>query len=233
VIQRPRAAARCGAGRNVADELTHEQPRRRVHNALFRYLSLGHVFVANMTGNVVSSASRWPVLARSQLWPAFSLCWPSLSVRRWAGGGPRAERCTAVHCWLPPRRFRRAWFWPLPSLQAPPGLQVRLRALMLIGLLALAMGGQKAVVRRLAVPDLTTTVLTLTVTGLVADTTSQSVRGRRLISVLAMLGGALAGGVFGALDRRRCAALVGGSTAGRPSTGACLASGRPQSQAWR
>jgi hypothetical protein len=43
--------------------------------------------------------------------------------------------------------------------------------LMLIGLLALAMGGQNAVVRRLAVPDLTTTVLTLTVTGLVADTT--------------------------------------------------------------
>jgi hypothetical protein len=68
--------------------------------------------------------------------------------------------------------------------------------LTLIGLLALAMGGQNAVVRRLAVPDLTTTVLTLTVTGLVADTTSQSVRRRRLISVLAMLGGALMGGVL-------------------------------------
>jgi len=49
--------------------------------------------------------------------------------------------------------------------------------LTLIGLLALAMGGQNAVVRRLAVPDLTTTVLTLTVTGLVADTTDPSVRG--------------------------------------------------------
>jgi hypothetical protein len=32
------------------------------------------------------------------------------------------------------------------------------------------MGGQNAVVRRLAVPDLTTTVLTMTVIGLVADT---------------------------------------------------------------
>lgn len=68
--------------------------------------------------------------------------------------------------------------------------------LTLIGLLALAMGGQNAVVRRLAVPDLTTTVLTLTVTGLVADTTAPSVRGRRLISVLAMLAGALTGGVL-------------------------------------
>ena len=86
---------------------------------------------------------------------------------------------------------------------------------MLIGLLALAMGGQNAVVRRLAVPDLTTTVLTLTVSGLVADTTSQSVRGRRLISVLAMLGGALTGWCLVALGRPRRAALAGGSTAGR------------------
>ena len=66
----------------------------------------------------------------------------------------------------------------------------------MIGLLALAMGGQNAVVRRLAVPDLTTTVLTLTVTGLVADTTAPSLRGRRQISVLAMLAGALTGGVM-------------------------------------
>lgn len=58
------------------------------------------------------------------------------------------------------------------------------------------MGGQNAVVRRLAVPDLTTTVLTLTVTGLVADTSSSSVRARRVISVLAMLAGAFAGGVL-------------------------------------
>jgi uncharacterized membrane protein YoaK (UPF0700 family) len=68
--------------------------------------------------------------------------------------------------------------------------------LLLIGLLGLAMGGQNAVVRRLSVPDLTTTVLTLTVTGLVADTTPQSVRGRRVVSVLAMLAGALIGGVL-------------------------------------
>ena len=58
------------------------------------------------------------------------------------------------------------------------------------------MGGQNAVVRRLAVPDLTTTVLTLTVTGLVADTTRPAVRARRMMSVLAMLAGALAGGAL-------------------------------------
>jgi uncharacterized membrane protein YoaK (UPF0700 family) len=68
--------------------------------------------------------------------------------------------------------------------------------LTLIGLLAVAMGGQNAVARRLAVPDLTTTVLTLTFTGLVADATSTSVRIRRLVPIVAMLGGALIGGVL-------------------------------------
>ena len=40
------------------------------------------------------------------------------------------------------------------------------------------------------------TVLTLTVTGLVADPTPWSVRGRRLVPVAAMLGGAFAGGAL-------------------------------------
>ena len=52
------------------------------------------------------------------------------------------------------------------------------------------------VVRRLAVPDLTTTVLTLTVTGLVADTSPAPVRMRRLLAVLAMLAGVLVGGIL-------------------------------------
>ena len=38
-----------------------------------------------------------------------------------------------------------------------------------IALLALAMGVRNATVRRIAVPDLTTTVLTLTLTGLASD----------------------------------------------------------------
>ena len=95
------------------------------------------------------------------------------------------------------------------------------------------MGGQNAVVRRLAVPDLTTTVLTLTVTGLVADTTASSVRARRLVSVLAMLAGALAGGVLLrwvalAAPLWLAALLLVGCAAG-----AYAAAGRPQSQAWR
>ena len=54
--------------------------------------------------------------------------------------------------------------------------------------------------RRLAVPDLTTTVLTLTVTGIGADSAlgggKGSKSGRRLISVVAMFLGALIGAVL-------------------------------------
>jgi hypothetical protein len=85
------------------------------------------------------------------------------------------------------------------------GVRGEAAQLTLVALLAVAMGGQNAVARRLAVPDLTTMVLTLTVTGLVADQ-AWSVRGRRLVPVVAMLGGALAGGVQlrSAPPRHRC-----------------------------
>jgi uncharacterized membrane protein YoaK (UPF0700 family) len=105
--------------------------------------------------------------------------------------------------------------------------------LTLIGLLALALGGQNAVVRRLAVPDLTTTVLTLTVTGLVADTTTQSVRGRRLISVLAMLAGALTGGVLLRWVALAAPLWLAAVLLVACASSAYLAVGRPQSQTWR
>ncbi len=67
----------------------------------------------------------------------------------------------------------------------------------LIILLASAMGIQNATARRLAVPDLTTTVLTQTLTGLAADSPLGAARGnntlRRAIPVVAMFGGALLG----------------------------------------
>jgi uncharacterized membrane protein YoaK (UPF0700 family) len=59
------------------------------------------------------------------------------------------------------------------------------------------MGLQNAAVRKIGVPDLTTTVLTLTITGIAADSKlaggSGSHAGRRLIAVIAMLAGALIG----------------------------------------
>jgi len=69
-----------------------------------------------------------------------------------------------------------------------------------VAVLAVAMGVQNATARGLAVPDLTTTVLTLTLTGIAADTRAAggtgSRAGRRLISIAAMRGGALVGAVL-------------------------------------
>ena len=79
---------------------------------------------------------------------------------------------------------------------APPGAVVRDG---MAALLAVAMGIQNAVARRLAVPDLTTTVLTMTLTGIAADVRSKDHgRGgldRRVLAVVTML----AGGAVGAL----------------------------------
>jgi hypothetical protein len=67
----------------------------------------------------------------------------------------------------------------------------------LVALLGAAMGLRNAVARHLAVADLTTTVLTLTVAGLAADSRlaggSAPRQGRRLAAVAVMLLGAWAG----------------------------------------
>jgi uncharacterized membrane protein YoaK (UPF0700 family) len=66
-----------------------------------------------------------------------------------------------------------------------------------IAVLAVALGVQNSTVRHLGAPDLTTTVLTLTLTGLTADSSLAGGPGarphRRLGSVAAMLAGAGAG----------------------------------------
>ena len=85
----------------------------------------------------------------------------------------------------------------------------------------------------LGLPDLTTTVLTLTVTGLVADTTSQSVRGRRLISILAMLGGALMGGVLLRSVALAAPLWLAAVLLVACAAGAYAATRRPQSLTWR
>jgi len=66
--------------------------------------------------------------------------------------------------------------------------------------LGISMGIQNAAARKIAVPDLTTTVLTLTITGIAADSTlaggSGSKAGRRLLSIVTMLAGAFLGAIL-------------------------------------
>jgi Protein of unknown function (DUF1275) len=79
-------------------------------------------------------------------------------------------------------------------------LEHSFQAFALIALTALAMGTRNAAVRKLAIPDLTTTVLTLTITGIAAD--SSLAKGsnprlvRRVSSVLAIFSGAGFGAVI-------------------------------------
>jgi uncharacterized membrane protein YoaK (UPF0700 family) len=65
-----------------------------------------------------------------------------------------------------------------------------------VAVLALATGLQNAVARRLAVPDLTTTVLTMTLTGIASDIRAgirSAALARRLLAVATMLAGAVIG----------------------------------------
>jgi uncharacterized membrane protein YoaK (UPF0700 family) len=84
-----------------------------------------------------------------------------------------------------------------------PGFGASSGAYAVIVLTAVAMGLRNAVVRKLAVPDLTTTVLTMTVTGLAADSRLAGGhgvrRGTRVLSIMAMGIGA----AFGAVLLRR------------------------------
>ena len=198
----------------------------------FSYLALGHVFVANMTGNVVflgfglAGAGEISVVAALLAVLAFAL---GASVGgRWAAKralhrGQLLAAATSVQAGV---------ILVAAVIASTAGAQGSAARLTLTGLLALAMGGQNAVVRRLAVPDLTTTVLTLTVTGLVADTTTPSVRARRLTSVLAMLAGALTGGVLLRWVDLAAPLWLGVAILVACAAGAYAATRRPESQAW-
>ena len=96
------------------------------------------------------------------------------------------------------------------------------------------MGIQNATARRLAVPDLTTTVLTMTLTGIAAD-----VRGarpspaftRRVLAVVTMFLGAVIGAVL-VLQADTTAALAG-ATAVLAAVAAAAVRTTRRSGAWR
>lgn len=162
------------------------------------YLGLGHVFTANMTGNIVllgfgiAGGTGLPVVA-----PIISLLAFLIGS---VLGGKLAGRYAADHV----RHIRLALGIELVMLAltaivaaAHPPRIGSAAAYLVIAMLAFAMGVRNATIRKLAVPDLTTTVLTMTLTGLAADTrlnasSVPSVR-RRVAAVLAMLVGALVG----------------------------------------
>ena len=186
-------------------------------------LALGRVFVANMTGNVVFAA--FAVVGA----PGFSLSASLFAlggflVGAYAGGtlitrygrdrGQLLRAGSAVELAL------AAVALTIAAASGDPGVTHGTIGLAggafgaavtdaLAALLALALGVQNAVARRLAVPDMTTTVLTMTLTGVGADlravfgregrvrgparTAAHAALGRRLLAVASMVAGAAAG----------------------------------------
>jgi len=199
----------------------------------FSYLSLGHVFVANMTGNVVflgfGLAGVGGISLVASLVAVLAFALGAAAGGRWSvRRAPHRGHLLAVAA-----AAQAVLVVAAAVVAASAGVGGTAVRLVLVALLAVAMGGQNAVARRMAVPDLTTTVLTLTVTGLVADATTSKVRLRRVVPVLAMLGGALAGG---ALLRWVSPSAPLWAAAG--VLVACLVtahwkSRRPQAEAWR
>ncbi len=164
----------------------------------FSYLLLGHVFVANMTGNVVflgfavAGAQGFSIGASVVALVAFglgSVLGGRIVQRFGSHRGHHVAVASATQVLLLAVSVTLALAGTHPFVS---GVRYAL-----IVFLALAMGVQNSSVRRLAVPDLTTTVLTLTVTGIGADSAlgggKGSKSGRRLVSVVAMFLGALAG----------------------------------------
>ena len=165
------------------------------------YIALGHVFVANMTGNVVFVG--FAVAGASGLSLSASLAALGAFLLGALVGG-RIGALLGAHRG---RHFLAATATSLSLVlvavvvSAVAGQPVSTAArYMLIVPLGLAMGVQNAMARRLAVPDLTTTVLTLTLTGVAADSRLAGETGghpaRRVISVGAMFAGALIGALL-------------------------------------
>src|SRR5262245_26094190 len=159
------------------------------------------VFTANMTGNVFflgfalagqsgysvsrSATSLVAFLAGALIGGRFCAAMATANRRRWLLTVAACEAALLFVAALASIEF--------DVRSAPPA--GRLYAV--IALTAVAMGLRNATVRRLAFPDLTTTMLTLTITGMAADSSlaggANPRVGRRVVSVILMLAGAVIG----------------------------------------
>jgi uncharacterized membrane protein YoaK (UPF0700 family) len=162
------------------------------------YLSLGHVFVGNMTGNVVflgfaaagaGGLSVWGSLLALACFLPGGIAAARLDSR--LGDDRRRQLCAAATVEFALCAIGVA-IAAVVGRHLGPGSRYPL-----IALLALALGFQNATARRLAVAELNTTVLTLTLTGIASDSWLGGGTGartpRRVLAVLAMLLGAVAG----------------------------------------
>ncbi|MFE0525637.1 YoaK family protein [Streptomyces sp. NPDC058954] len=154
-------------------------------------LGLGHVFVANMTGNLVLVG-----LSLTGA-PGSSAAGPVVALGGFVVGA------LLVRAVAPRRAGHRALLGVCAALEAALFVVAALAwsydgGVLPILLCAVALGMQNAAVRRLGLAGLTTTVMTSTLTGLVADRAERrtaSTSGRQALSVLTLVAGAGVGAV--------------------------------------
>lgn len=190
------------------------------------FLGLGHVFTANMTGNVVFIAFALAGVAELSA-PRSLVSLAAFMIGAAIGGRlARTKREASHREWLTRAALIEVACLIL-AIASSVGYdhQTESPGWALYGIIvatALAMGFRNATVLRIAEPDLKTTVLTLTITGLAADSGlaggDNPRLGRRVLAVLALFAGAGVGAgllqAIGALaPLLLMAALVLGATA--------------------
>jgi len=176
------------------------------------FLGLGHIFTANMTGNIVflgfavggaTGVSAPRSVTALAAFACGSVC----------GGRINTRDLGAARSLLLAMCFEGLLLLLAVASTVPAGSSASSAAYAAIVLTAAAMGLRNAVVRKLGVPDLTTTVLTLTVTGLAADSHLAGGNGGRsgirLLSITVMCIGAICGATL--LGRAGLAAALGGA----------------------
>jgi uncharacterized membrane protein YoaK (UPF0700 family) len=164
------------------------------------YLSLGRVFTANITGNMVLLGF---AAGGAQ---GLSILRPAVAVVAFVGGALLGGRLFFRMKESPLSRWagsafgmESVLFLAATILAAGHGSEIAgdTPRMGIIALTAVAMGIRNATIRKLAIPDITTTLLTLSITGLAVD--SRIVGGtrtrwaRRTASVVAMIIGAAVG----------------------------------------
>ncbi|HEX6655845.1 MAG TPA: YoaK family protein [Candidatus Limnocylindria bacterium] len=162
------------------------------------YLGLGHVFAANMTGTIVLLG--FSVAGVTELSPSLLLvALVAFVAGAIAGGRLAASTARRVRRWVFAAALLESVLLAAAALVALGPDPERRAPSLVVALAALAMGIRNATVRRLGVPDMTTTVLTLTITGVAADSRLAGGSDPRLLRRLAAIAAMFVGAAIGAI----------------------------------
>src|SRR3984957_8279088 len=168
------------------------------------FLSLGRVFTANMTGNIVLLAFATAHVSGLSITRSLTALLAFL-VGAILGGRVMARASADSQIRFAAQAFLLEVAFLFAASLCAIGyrrdlLEHSFQPFALIALTALAMGTRNAAVRKLAIPDLTTTVLTQTITGIGADSSLANGNNprlaRRVEAVVAMFLGAALGAVI-------------------------------------